>query len=397
MVSISRTSGVSETLSYDPFGMLLSRQIGTTTTYYLGRDATVTNGSGGLSVDVHMTVGGQRMASVRIGAGPRTLYLHRDRVTSVVATTLAGGVAGASYRYAAHGAVEVAVGDAGTTASELGYAGALRLSGGLLWMGARVYNPALKVFMQPDPLAPFDYTYAAGDPINKWDPTGMVVTSLTDYVNRVIHLDGGGGGGGDPTGDQEGSEKNPTPLPEVVIHVPRPTNYFNWAQAGYITGNLGHLSGYFGTPWFYVSIYRATSDGYRRAARSGKGRHEYLIDFGFRYALMFAELAERTDSTRVKEAVQKITLELQIALISEIERDVTLLDNPTRMGEAAFLSHADAYRNGGFGELDLSEQVQFFDVINGSDMIAFGIGPALAIALQSLPMINPGWPSLVNP
>ncbi len=73
-----------------------------------------------------------------------------------------------------HGALDAASGDSGDAASELGFTGALRLSGGLVLMGARVYSPALRVFMQPDPLYPFKYTYVSGDPVNLVDPTGMI-------------------------------------------------------------------------------------------------------------------------------------------------------------------------------------------------------------------------------
>ena len=173
LISVSRSAGASEALGYDPFGQLLSRQSAAGTTFYVGRIATVVQGGGGLQVDVHVSPAGERIASVRIGSAPRTLFLHRDRLTSVVATTLAGGVAGASYRYSPHGQTEIA-NEPGDSASELGYAGALKLSGGLLWMGARVYDPVLKIFLQPDPLAPFNYTYAGGDPINRWDPSGML-------------------------------------------------------------------------------------------------------------------------------------------------------------------------------------------------------------------------------
>lgn len=180
LVAVTRSSGQSETLGYDPFGQPVSRTVSGQTTWYLGNLATVTGAGATLRADVHVVVNGTRVASVRVGANPRTQYLQRDRLTSVVATTLGGGVAGASYRYGPHGAVEAAVGDAGDAAAELGYAGALRLTGGLLLMGARVYDPGLRVFLQPDPLSPHDYTYAAGDPINKWDPTGLEPDSAGD-------------------------------------------------------------------------------------------------------------------------------------------------------------------------------------------------------------------------
>jgi RHS repeat-associated protein len=133
-----------------------------------------------ISVDVHLMAGGRRVASVRSALGVilRTLYLHRDRLGSVIATTVGGTSTGATYRYGPYGAVTSASGDTGDSASELGYSGALRLSRGLLRMGARVYNPQLRVFIQPDPLDPQAYTYAGGDPINNVDPSGLAPTNV---------------------------------------------------------------------------------------------------------------------------------------------------------------------------------------------------------------------------
>jgi len=184
LTSVTRPSGPSEKLWYDPLGGLVTRQVGNTVISYLGNGATVTGtlnagctapscGVTIATVDAHLIVGAKRIGSVRLGAAPRTVYLHRDRLGSVVATTLAGGQAGASYRYGVYGATEVALGDAGNAASELGYAGALRLSGGLLLMGARVYHPGMKTFLQTDPLTPYAYRYTSGDPVNFVDPTGM--------------------------------------------------------------------------------------------------------------------------------------------------------------------------------------------------------------------------------
>jgi hypothetical protein len=47
-------------------------------------------------------------------------------------------------------------------------------------MGVRVYHPGLKTFLEPDPLVPFKYDYAGGDPINRVDPTGMEDYHVTE-------------------------------------------------------------------------------------------------------------------------------------------------------------------------------------------------------------------------
>ncbi len=208
LISVTRTIGASEYIAYDPFGQLLWRKVGTAESWYLGKHATVTGLGGSVAVDLHLEVNGGRVASVRVGASPRTLYLHRDRLTSVVETSLSGGVPGASYRYGAHGALTSASGDAGAAESELGYAGAVRLTGGLLLMGARVYDPALKIFLQPDPLAPHSYTYAGGDPINRWDPTGLEDLEVDPATAKKKE---------DKSKAPPGSYDNPEPMEEVVV------------------------------------------------------------------------------------------------------------------------------------------------------------------------------------
>jgi RHS repeat-associated protein len=205
LTTVTRTAGESETLSYDPLGELARRTVGSTVIFYAGMGATITGTLpqgcsapsqncqiGSMQIDVHVNLGGTRIASIAVstsGVG-RTLYLHRDRLGSIVATTLGGGTAGARYRYSAHGAIDVALNDFGDAASELGYAGALRLTGGLLALGVRVYSPVLRTWMQPDPLQPFKYDYADGDPVNKVDPTGM---RTSPEIPWIIIIPRGGG------------------------------------------------------------------------------------------------------------------------------------------------------------------------------------------------------------
>jgi RHS repeat-associated protein len=91
----------------------------------------------------------------------------------VVGTSTGGGVAGATYRYDPYGQDTTRV-ESTSTASELGYTGQLRLSNGLYVTGIRVYDARMRQFLQPDVLTPMSYTYAAGDPINRIDPSGML-------------------------------------------------------------------------------------------------------------------------------------------------------------------------------------------------------------------------------
>ena len=61
--------------------------------------------------------------------------------------------------------MERAVGETDETQSELGYTNALRLSGSLLYLKARVYDTQERVFIQADDVDRLRYAYVQGDPL----------------------------------------------------------------------------------------------------------------------------------------------------------------------------------------------------------------------------------------
>lgn len=199
LVAVTRSAGESESLSYAPGGELLYRQVGEKFVFYVGEYATVTaRGAVGCSssssctpqpgtveVDAHVIFAGTRVASVKPS---RTLYYYRTRLGSVIATSLNGGRPGAAYRYTPYGEVEHAVGETEETRSELGYTNALRLSGSLLYLKARVYDTQARVFIQADEVDRLRYAYVQGDPVNSSDPTGL--EPRADNGSRKLVLGG---------------------------------------------------------------------------------------------------------------------------------------------------------------------------------------------------------------
>ncbi|MFF7334449.1 RHS repeat-associated core domain-containing protein [Streptomyces sp. NPDC008150] len=74
-----------------------------------------------------------------------------------------------------------------TVAQPFGYTGAYLDTSGLYKMGARSYDRTTNRFTQVDPSGKETnaYLYAAGDPINRMDPTGTSNSAL-EYVNFAL-------------------------------------------------------------------------------------------------------------------------------------------------------------------------------------------------------------------
>lgn len=172
-----------ERLTYGPTGELVSRQVGGKLSFYVGEYMTVTaSGQAGcvgtacvpqpatVAADYHVLLAGTRITSV---SPSRTLFYYRSRQGTVVATSLAGGTLGAQYRYDPYGKLVVAYGETAANASELGYTNALRLSGNLWYLKARVYDAELKTFLTADSVDRYRYAYVWGDPANLSDPSGL--------------------------------------------------------------------------------------------------------------------------------------------------------------------------------------------------------------------------------
>jgi RHS repeat-associated protein len=107
-------------------------------------------------------------------SGGTALYLHHDQQGSTRMLTSASGASEATFTYGPYGTL---TGSTGTATSALGYDGQYTSADtGLIYLRARVYDPATAQFLTSDPLvgttrAP--YTYAGDDPLNASDPGGL--------------------------------------------------------------------------------------------------------------------------------------------------------------------------------------------------------------------------------
>lgn len=130
--------------------------------------------------------------------GANRYYYVFDALGSVVALTDSAGNAAATYQYDPYGKD---IGSTGTVPNPWRFTGALSEPGpyfpsdqALYKMGMRWYSPAIGRWTQQDPRnTPADprnanrYLYAAGDPVNSVDPTGLHETSYLGG-NQLMEL-----------------------------------------------------------------------------------------------------------------------------------------------------------------------------------------------------------------
>jgi RHS repeat-associated protein len=165
-------SEIKDTYAYNGEGLRASQTISGTTSF-LAWDVTEslplilsdgTNsyiyGPGGLPVE-------------QVSSGGTVTYLHHDQQGSTRLLTGSTGTVTGKCTYGAYGAPTCE----GTTTTPLGYDGQYTSSDtGLVYMRARVYDPATAQFMSVDPLETLTrepYSYATDNPLNYYDPSGL--------------------------------------------------------------------------------------------------------------------------------------------------------------------------------------------------------------------------------
>ena len=173
----STTSGSTTTSNYyNGDGARVKKVITTggasVTTHYIGGIYEYTTWTGGTSIAKYYYFGGQRVA-VKNSSG--VSYLHGDHLGSTSATS---GAVTSSQTFYPFGAI---FSSSGTPPTDYGFTGQKQdASAGLMYYGARYYDPGLGRFTQPDTIVPnaMDpqslnrYSYVSNNPVNFVDPTG---------------------------------------------------------------------------------------------------------------------------------------------------------------------------------------------------------------------------------
>ena len=117
-------------------------------------------------------------------------YLTSDQLGSVRVLTGAAGTITGTASYGPYGARTTT----GSATSPFGFAGQYQdTESGLIWMRTRYYDPASGQFLTLDPAAAATrapYQYAADDPVNLEDPTGLVTQETIDILKQTQRVSG---------------------------------------------------------------------------------------------------------------------------------------------------------------------------------------------------------------
>ena len=172
------TPEINDTYAYNGDGLRVSQTISGTTSYFAwdttegvplilsdGTDNYV-YGPGGLPFE-------------QINGEGHVTYLHHDQQGSTRLLTGEKGEVIGSYTYTAYGAVQE---HTGASTTPLGYDAQYTSSDtGLIYLRARVYDPATAQFLSADPaldITRAPYNYAGDNPVNRRDPTGLSAEGL---------------------------------------------------------------------------------------------------------------------------------------------------------------------------------------------------------------------------
>jgi RHS repeat-associated protein len=126
-------------------------------------------GGASLTMSYFYGVGSDRPLDVLVGGV--SYFYHRDGLDSTTALTDAAGDTVSSYRYDAYGNLQAGSSDAVGNSLQFD-AMASDPTSGLVYDRARMYDPTTGRFLTPDPIGG-GYAYAADNPVNNVDPSGM--------------------------------------------------------------------------------------------------------------------------------------------------------------------------------------------------------------------------------
>jgi RHS repeat-associated protein len=175
------------------------------------------------------------------GGAPSLYYIFGDHLTGTNTVFKASNNTFERQRYLPHGEPR---GSSGVTTTRYGFTGHRRDPTGLMYYGARYYDPLIGRFAQPDPLnaaaadpGGFDrYASVGNNPVRKIDPTGKFTLDLTAAVQAYYaSMVAGWFSSGDP---EPVPAPGPIVVPELVTASHDSVDFDGIQGAGSVTINL---------------------------------------------------------------------------------------------------------------------------------------------------------------
>jgi RHS repeat-associated protein len=193
LASTITPDGTTITNSFDADGRRVKQTVNAQVTTYLWDENSlygdvVLETTGGVSTS-YTLAGTQLISQTRNGS---TSYYLQDGQGSTRALTNSAGAVTDTYSYTAYGEI---YNQTGTTANNYLYTGQqFDQSTGLYSLRARFYNPAVGRFLSQDtwavnysnPIELNRYGYAAGNPVNASDPSGLFAMGYADTFRLAI-------------------------------------------------------------------------------------------------------------------------------------------------------------------------------------------------------------------
>jgi RHS repeat-associated protein len=176
----TKSEGVESTFKYDGAG-LLTTETSNATTYPLVWDSTPGLPLMLRSGSEYFIYGPEGLPFEQVIAKLAT-FLHHDGLGSIRAMTATNGEVTATYEYGPTGTV---VSHTGIDTSSIGFVGQYHMHTAkpLIYMRARTYDPLTDQFLSVDPVVDSTgepYSYAADNPVNRGDPSGLETGSDQD-------------------------------------------------------------------------------------------------------------------------------------------------------------------------------------------------------------------------